>query len=382
MRTLQIRLFVLLFYLLPATNLLAGQAKAHKDSIDAAKELTADGPYILYNEDGSARVITVSPKGKIKDKTYASFPRDFGFDVTSHDQKHQFHVTLQSEVSRPQWKYTQPGKLFVTSDPHGNLDCLVSLLQGNGVIDKKYHWSYGNNRLVVIGDVFDRGDDVIQILWLIYQLEQEARVAGGQVDFLLGNHEPLVLMNDLRYTNDKYKLLADTLHTKYPDLLGKNSELGRWLCTRNTMEIVGNYLLVHAGLSAPLLEQDLSIPTINEQMTLGLYKKKAQRKEASPLIYFLHGSYGPIWYRGMVKQAEKYHPLASDTLDLILRKYDVGHVIVGHTIFDDISTFYDGKVIAVNVNNKKNRESGKGRGILIENNNVFVVGDKGILRKL
>lgn len=382
MRTAKLHfLLYALTCLLCATPALAGRAYGTSGDKKEAK-LTADGPYFIYNEDGSTRIVSVSNKGKISDKTHKALPRRYGFEVTSHDQKHRFHVTLQDSVVRPGWHYGLPRKLFVMSDPHGNLDCFVSLLQNNGVIDKKYHWAYGENRLVIIGDVFDRGNDVTQIFWLIYQLEQEARKAGGQVDFLLGNHEPLVLMNDLRYTKPKYKLLADTLHTKYADLVGRNTELGRWLCTRNTMQTVGRNLFTHAGISAAFLEQDLDIPTVNEQMSMGLYKRKAERKATSPLVYFLHGSYGPIWYRGMVRKDEKYHPLATDSLQMILGKYDVDRVIVGHTIFDDITSFYDGQVIGVNVDNQENREQGKGRAILIENGEIFVVGDKGILRKL
>ena len=57
-------------------------------------------------------------------------------------------------------------------------------------------------------------------------------------------------------------------------------------------------------------------------------------------------------------------------------------MIVGHTVFEDISTFYDGRVIGVNVDNKKNREKGKGRALLVEKGVYYVVGDKGKMRKL
>lgn len=67
---------------------------------------------------------------------------------------------------------------------------------------------------------------------------------------------------------------------------------------------------------------------------------------------------------------------------MILQKYGVKHIIVGHTIFKDISTFYDGKVIGVNVNNSENRKKHRGRGILIEQGKYYVVGDKGKMRKL
>lgn len=356
--------------------------KADNGNEDIAKEtLTADGPYILYNGDGSARVITVSQKGRIKDKAVSRLPEDYSFNVVSHDGRHKFRVGLH-KFQRPAWQYAKPGRIFVMSDPHGNLDCVVSLLRAGGVIDSKYRWSFGRDKLVVIGDIFDRGNDVMQIYWLLYKLEKEAADAGGSVDVMLGNHEPMVLMNDLRYTKKKYTMLADTLGMKYPELLGRNSEMGRWICSRNTMTKVGDCLFVHAGLSKQFYDENLDIPTVNEQMELGLYKKRAERKAVSPLVYFLHGSYGPIWYRGMVRKDEKYHPLAADTLRMILDRYAVKRVIVGHTIFPDISTFYDGRVIGVNVDNVKNRDERRGRAILIEGNTVYVVGDEGIMRTL
>lgn len=373
----KICLFIFCFF---HFGFIAGVQAEDKKS-DVSVEWTSDGPYLIHQADGTVRMIVVKPNGELLDTLYASLPDNYTFPVVSSDQKHRFEVTLHPE-KRPEWKTEQPDKIFVTSDPHGNLDCFISLLQGNQVIDENYHWNFGSNQLVIIGDVFDRGNDAIQIFWLIYQLEWEARQAGGRVDFLLGNHEPMVLMNDLRYTKPKYKQLAEKLEMKYADLLAPSTELGRWLTTRNTMQVSGENLFVHAGLSREFLERNLEIPFVNEQMSNGLYKNKAQRKEASPMIYFLFGSYGPIWYRGMVKQAEKYHPLASDTLNLILDRYQVERIIVGHTIFDDISTFYGQRVIAVNVDNAENREKGRGRGILIEKDCIYVVGDKGILRKL
>lgn len=349
--------------------------------VSVAGAQTSDGPYIMYQEDGTVRMVSVTPEGRLVDTLLASLPEDYGFTVVSSDQEHRFDVSLHP-VERPDWKTGQPDRIFVTSDPHGDLDCFISLLQGNGVIDADCNWSFGANQLVVIGDVFDRGNDAVQILWLIYQLEAEAAQAGGRVDYLLGNHEPMVLMNDLRYAKPKYTQLADTLGMKYADLLSPSSELGRWLSVRNTMQMSGRCLFVHAGLSSDFYRQNLDIPFVNEQVSAGLYKTKAERKEASPMIYFLMGSSGPLWYRGMVRDAEKYHPLPADTLSLILDRYQTDRVIVGHTIFDDISTFYDGRVIAVNVDNAENREAGLGRGILIEGDSIYVVGDKDILRRL
>lgn len=199
---------------------------------------------------------------------------------------------------------------------------------------------------------------------------------------MLGNHEPMVLANDLRYTKEKYKILAEKLKMKYPRLFGPDTELGRWLGTRNTMQMIGNDLYVHAGLGKDFYDKNLSIPTVNEEMSKGLFMTKKERKALSPLTAFLYGNSGPIWYRGLVRTDGKYNPLAKDSLEMIMDRYKAKHIIVGHTIFKDISTFYNGKVIGVNVDNKENREKKRGRAMLIKNNQYFVVGDKGIQRQL
>lgn len=355
--------------------------KEFKEKKKQKEKLSGDGPYILYQADGSVWVISVSKKGKILDKTYAALPKDYTFRVTDHEGRYPFSVKLHP-LQRPAWQYTRPEKTFVMSDPHGRLDCVISLLQGNGVINDKYHWSFGNNHLVVIGDVFDRGKDVVQIFWLLYKLEAEAAKVGGHVSFLLGNHEPLVLSNDLRYTKEKYKLLAEKLGVKYPQLFGTDTELGRWLATRNTMQIIGTDLYVHAGLGKLFYDKELSIPFVNEEMSKALFMSKRERKELSPLTAFLYGNDGPVWYRGLVKEEPKYKPLAQDSLQMMLEHYMVEHIIVGHTVFKDISTFYNGRVIAVNVDNKENRKKKRGRAILIDRNTYYVVGDEGILREL
>ena len=62
----------------------------------------------------------------------------------------------------------------------------------------------------------------------------------------------------------------------------------------------------------------------------------------------------------------------------ILEKYNGNRIFVGHTIFDDITTFYHYKVIAVNVDNQENKEKERGRGVMIEKDgSMFVVYDSG-----
>lgn len=324
-------------------------------------------------------MIQVDRKGWLKDTLFQVLPADFSFPVVSHNGDHRFRVQLH-RYRRQDWKMPQPGKLMVISDPHGDLDCFVSILRAGGVMDENYRWKFGKNQLVIIGDVFDRGKDVLPIFWLIYKLEQEAEDAGGCLSFLLGNHEEMVLRGDCRYTKEKYMRLADTLHLAYRQLWLENSELGGWLRSRNLLQVVGDNLFVHAGLSGDLLQRTESVEEMNKAAAENLSLGKEGRLEASPLSAFVFNTkVGPFWYRGMVRSADKYFPVEPQEVNGLLEKFGVSRIIVGHTIFDDITTFYRRKVIAVNVDNKENREKRRGRGIMIENGTVSVLYDSGKL---
>lgn len=349
----------------------------HASAWAQSEALTADGPYIVYDSLGTGATITsVTTEGKIIKEHLSAMPSNYSFKVTTSDGRHSFDVKLH-HVQQPAWDNAMPKKLFITSDPHANFDCFYDLLSANGIINDKCDWTYGNGHLALIGDVMDRGDDATAIYWLLYKLEAQAAEAGGAVHFMMGNHEPLVLMNDLRYTRPKYTKLADILNVKYNYFFSQRSELGRWITTRNTIERIGRNILVHAGLSRTLYDSGLTIPEVNSLMPLGLYKRRAERKASGSTTYMLHGSDGPIWYRGLVRDDEKYHPIASDTLNMILKRYDAERIIVGHTIFDDVSTFHEGRVIGVNVDNAENRKKNRSRALLIEDGKFWIIGNEG-----
>ena len=351
-----------------------------KDAVDDNK-LSCDGPYVIYQEDGSVRVINVTPQGVVKDTTYAKLPEGFTLHITDHEGNYPFDVHLHA-IARQPWKQQQAKKTFVMSDPHGRLNLVVNLLQANGIIDSQLRWCYGANQLIVIGDIFDRGYDVPQIFWLFYKLEAEAAECGGRVTVMPGNHEPMELAGDMRYAKPKYKMLAEKLGISYRHLFFPNTELGRWLGTRNAIQIIGRNLYVHAGISREFYERNLSIPMVNDSINSVLFMKSKQRKAHSEFCKFLYGNRGPIWYRGLVLKTKKWSPLPSDSLNMVLQRYDVDRIIVGHTIFKDIKRFYKGKVIAVNVDNLENYNHQRGRAILITDEKTYVVGDNGIKRIL
>ena len=328
-----------------------------------------DGPYILKVEDKLKKIVTAA--GKVEIYELSELPKSIS--VQSSKGAYTFDVELYP-TSRPDWKYSLPDSMLVLSDPHGNLEALTSVLKSHHVIDDDFDWTYGNGHLMVIGDVFDRGDDVIPIFWLLYKLDKQATENGGHVHFLYGNHEDMVLRNNLKYTNQKYKELAKSLDMDYSKLWENSSVLGEWLLTRNTMEIIGDKLFVHAGISPEMLDVNLSIPEINHLVSSYMGISKEERKNNEVADFLLSNS-GILWYRGMVKTDEKYNPLTSKQVDEILKYYGIEQIFVGHTIFDNVSALFEDKVITINVNNQKNMDNNASRGVLIKNGIEYIIFD-------
>lgn len=357
------------------TPVAAGTPRSTKDS------LSVDGPYILYGAEG-VDVIRVDMQGNISREHWDELPDRYTFQVTDHRGRYPFEVRLRPYY-RLEWLQREtPEKTFVMSDPHGKLDCVIDLLQGNQVIDSDLHWSFGKNRLVVIGDIADRGKDVTAIYWFFYKLQEEAEEADGSVVMLLGNHEPMEFAGDMRYADPKYKILPRLLGMEYTDLIGPDSELGSWIASWNTVSILGRDLYVHAGIGKDFYDWNVPIPVVNAKISDALFMKNKARKALSDTLDFLYGSYGPIWYRGMVMDEPSRRPVSADTLDMIRTRYNVDHIIVGHTIFRQVRTFYDGRVIDVNVDNVVNRKKKRSRALLIEDGIYYAVTDRGKRKKL
>ena len=101
--------------------------------------------------------------------------------------------------------------MVAIGDVHGDFDDFVAILQRMRLIDKQNHWAGGKATFVQMGDLLDRGPKPREVMDLMMALEKEAPKAGGRVVPLLGNHEMMNLMGDLRYvTAENYASFADS----------------------------------------------------------------------------------------------------------------------------------------------------------------------------
>jgi len=97
------------------------------------------------------------------------------------------------------WRIEPTGRIVAVSDIHGAYDAFDAMLQRTGIVDAQGHWIGGSTNLVIVGDVLDRGPAAPRALDLIMSLQEQAQVHGGGVHFVLGNHEVMNIVGDLRY---------------------------------------------------------------------------------------------------------------------------------------------------------------------------------------
>jgi len=333
-----------------------------------------DGPYVLYRKDKVFLKYVMENNGlntvKI-DSMPLSAKAGLSFNVSTDEPGKTFAVHLKNKLQVEKSEYKKVNKLLAVSDIEGNFEAFRKLLQSSGVIDANFNWTFGDGNLVLVGDFFDRGDQVTEVLWLIYSLEDKAKAAGGYVHFVLGNHEIMNLSGDLRYLNQKYvqdTILLDEDYVK--DLYGENSELGRWLRTKNVVEKIGGLLFLHGGISAEMNGMDISVTRIND-LARPYYPDSTYIYNDKKLDTIYSDS-GPFWYRGYYKS--KTQVAATSQIDSTLQKFYVKHIVTGHTIVaDTISLWHNGKLIDLDVHHAE----GKSEALYIEDDKYYRINGKG-----
>ena len=106
-------------------------------------------------------------------------------------------LPLQAVAS--QWQYDDVDRVVAIADIHGAYDAMVATLKNAGVVDPELNWSGDGSHLVIVGDILDRGAGSRDAMDLLMELEIQAEAAGGKVHVLIGNHEAMNLIGDLRY---------------------------------------------------------------------------------------------------------------------------------------------------------------------------------------
>jgi len=190
-----------------------------------------------------------------------------------------------------QYEWMEVTRVVAIGDLHGSYEKALRILKAAGLIDDDLRWIGGEEHLVITGDVLDRGTGGRELMDLIRRLQDEAQTAGGYVHMLLGNHEAMNLMRDLRYVNpEAYQAFAEEekkadrkaalksylasrprnanrevatneFEKKYPpgyfarqQSLNPDGEYGQWLLGLPAIVKINDVIYMHGGLTEEIAE--------------------------------------------------------------------------------------------------------------------------------
>jgi len=329
-------LFCVLIFLLSLFNSYSQQRTSEKTNI-----IVSDGPYIYYENDSLKAFWIIKDlleKEYLTEKNFPALKKKFNLTFNFSDL-----VSIKNIKQNYNQRYSKVDSIGIIGDIHGEYKTYLELLKSMGIIDKELNWKFGKGHLLVTGDVFDRGDKVTEVLWHLFGLEKQAEDAGGEVHLLLGNHEMMVIENELAYINEKYKKVEEVSGIAYNDLFSTSTILGKWLRSKPVMVTINDILFVHAGISSEMAQRKMEIKKVNR--IFGDYLMGRQLDSISAFIDlpFLLSDSGPVWYRGYFSDTE----FGESKLDSILNFYNKNHIIVGHTVIPSITSVYNTKIIGV-----------------------------------
>jgi len=203
-----------------------------------------------------------------------------------------------------EYVFTDVDRVVALSDIHGAHATFVETLVNAGVVDEEGHWRADAAHLVIVGDVLDRGADSRSTMDFLIRLEDEAAAAGGRVHVLLGNHEVLNLIGDMRYVSKgEYAAFAadetdeerdrwfrpwaarspeatrSDFDKQFPRgyfahraAFAADGEYGSWLLQKPLIVVIDGVAFVHGGLSS--MVDSYGVDGINAGRLNDFFKKR------------------------------------------------------------------------------------------------------------
>lgn len=296
-----------------------------------------------------------------------------------------------SAVSDQTRQPVSSSRIVAIGDLHGDHVAFRAIVEAAGLVDPDGAWIGGDAVLVQTGDVPDRGPDSLLILRDLIRLQGEAAASGGQVVALIGNHEAMNVIGDLRYVHEgEYAVFRDnrsgsrrrhyygthqeeierTYRRQRDPVLsedqirrlwiadrprgavelleawGPEGEIGQWVVRNPAVALIGDTLFAHGGISETYAAHPIA--EINARVAAAI----AARDDAP--LSIISDPAGPLWYRGYFVREEQGAMVpvspeeAAPEVDLILATYGARRIVVGHTTsLGGIRILLDGRLIGI-----------------------------------
>lgn len=119
--------------------------------------------------------------------------------------------------------------------------------------------------------------------------------------FIIGNHELYNMQGKFKSASYKYYGVASILGKQHHDLYNKNSFIGKWMASKNTLELINGHLFTHGGIHPDIEDYDITIDQVNQINRDHYYQSYFPKPKASVAQLILSNKNGICWYRGYFK---------------------------------------------------------------------------------
>lgn len=145
--------------------------------------------------------------------------------------------------------------LFAVGDAHSDYVQLVRVLGAAGIIagrpeqPEQARWCAGRAVLISTGDMIDKGPRALGVLKLYQTLRFQARLVGGDVVILAGNHEGEFLANPAAPKGAEFARQLKAAGIAPADVAACEDDVGSFLCSLPFAARVNDWFFSHAGRS-------------------------------------------------------------------------------------------------------------------------------------
>ena len=263
------------------------------------------------------------------------------------------------------YHWTGVERVVAIGDLHGDYGQYIKVMESAGLIGKNGKWTGGKTHLVQTGDITDRGDDSRKIIDHLVKLKKQANRKGGYIHLLIGNHETMNVIGDLRYVapgefkafttrnsarlqemqwerqiewmqanvpefaemdKDAYRLEWEKQvplgWVEHRQAWALNGDYGKWVKGNQVAIQVNDTIFLHGGISEKYCK--FSLRSLTEQVI------EAMEINDPTMVSAMNDPLGPVWYRGLAEKDET-DEVYSQTLDNILKRYGAKRIVIGHT---------------------------------------------------
>ncbi len=220
-------------------------------------------------------------------------------------------------------------------DIHAQRESFLEILRALGIVGESLSWQAEDTRLVMLGDVCDRGYDSKSIYALLMKYQKDAPRFGSEVRFIIGNHEVMNMFGLSRYTRaEEYGSYredetSDGRH-EFEKAFSAGGWLHDWLLGQHIILKVGPLIFAHGDL--PVSFANTTVENIETATKRALREVLRQgRFSMLPDILFSEQT-SILWCR----QAQLYKaPAYGAALSNFLERNNAKLYICGHTPSED-----------------------------------------------